>query len=183
MLHPDAKYEYERQRAQSHEGLRASSDEVRLRALRREKEKEREYERENDRGEKEREKKRFLQVEGHHHKKGQAKPVWRDRKGFTPQEGRRLDPPSPTEPVPCTVYTFGYGTSHNANMLKAICDVGGGIYYYIENESAISDSFADCLGGLVSYLLHNFQFCFKKRNHHNDNIFLPFLAYAHRTSN
>jgi len=50
----------------------------------------------------------------------------------------------------CTVNTFGFGSDHDAKMLKEISDAGEGMYYYIENEDAIAGSFADCLGGLLS---------------------------------
>jgi len=51
---------------------------------------------------------------------------------------------------PCTIYTFGFGSNHNATLLKGIADMGSGTYYYIENADTIKETFADCLGGLVS---------------------------------
>eukprot|EP01135_Chromosphaera_perkinsii_P003420 Nk52_evm44s242 gene=Nk52_evmTU44s242 len=49
-----------------------------------------------------------------------------------------------------TVYTFGYGSSHDANLMKAISDAGRGAYYFIENKDTIPLAFANCLGGLLS---------------------------------
>lgn len=49
-------------------------------------------------------------------------------------------------PLPCTINTFGYGTDHDAALLKKIADHGQGMYYYIDSTKAISESFADCLG-------------------------------------
>jgi len=48
------------------------------------------------------------------------------------------------------VFTFGYGSEHDANMLRAISDAGSGLFYYIDNVDCIPDSFCDCLGGLLS---------------------------------
>jgi len=49
-----------------------------------------------------------------------------------------------------TVYTFGFGSDHNPDMLTKISEAGNGMYYYIENEDKIAESFAHCLGGLMS---------------------------------
>ncbi len=32
-----------------------------------------------------------------------------------------------------TVYTFGFGSDHDASMLEAISTQGGGMYYYIDS--------------------------------------------------
>ena len=48
------------------------------------------------------------------------------------------------------VFTLGYGKEHDPDMLHAIANSGGGIFYYIENKDNIPDSFCDCLGGLLS---------------------------------
>jgi len=48
------------------------------------------------------------------------------------------------------VFTFGYGSEHDANMLRAIADAGSGLFYHINNVDCIPDSFCDCLGGLLS---------------------------------
>lgn len=54
-----------------------------------------------------------------------------------------------------TVYSFGYGSDHDASMLKMISEYGGGMYYYIESNDLISASFGDCLGGLLSVVGQN----------------------------
>ncbi|XP_066930326.1 uncharacterized protein [Clytia hemisphaerica] len=70
-----------------------------------------------------------------------------------------VDPPASLPPVEsspekkstdATVYTFGFGDDHDPNMLTKISDAGNGMYYYIENEDKIAESFAHCLGGLMS---------------------------------
>lgn len=48
------------------------------------------------------------------------------------------------------VFTIGYGTEHDPDMLHGIANAGGGLFYYIENKDNIPDSFCDCLGGLLS---------------------------------
>jgi len=55
----------------------------------------------------------------------------------------------------CTIFTFGYGSDHDANMLKEISKIGKGIYYYIEKADDIPESFADCIGGLLSVVAQN----------------------------
>jgi len=50
----------------------------------------------------------------------------------------------------CTVNTFGFGSDHDAAMLKEIAQASEGMYYYIENEDSIASAFADCIGGLLS---------------------------------
>merc|ERR1719408_446941 len=56
-----------------------------------------------------------------------------------------------------SVYTFGYGESHNEDMLKAISEVGNGLYFFIENNEVISESFADALGGLLTTFAQNIE--------------------------
>ena len=71
-----------------------------------------------------------------------------------------------------TVYTFGFGSDHDATLLEAISTQGGGVYYYIDSNekvwvyqnyphnnsntfTQIPEAFADCLGGLVSVMGQN----------------------------
>jgi len=49
-----------------------------------------------------------------------------------------------------TVFTFGFGSDHDANMMKALAETGKGMYYFVEKEQDIPQAFADCLGGLIS---------------------------------
>ena len=48
------------------------------------------------------------------------------------------------------VFTFGYGSEHDANMLKSVAEAGSGLFYYLDNSDSIPESFCDCLGGLLS---------------------------------
>lgn len=56
-----------------------------------------------------------------------------------------------------SVYTFGFGSDHNAEMLKRISDAGNGMYYFIETHDKIGESFAHCLGGLMSTVAQGIQ--------------------------
>jgi len=55
----------------------------------------------------------------------------------------------------CSIFTFGFGTSHNEDLLRSIANGTNGLYYYIENSDSIPTAFADCLGGLVSVVAQN----------------------------
>eukprot|EP00117_Sycon_ciliatum_P023636 scpid88335/ scgid20038/ len=57
--------------------------------------------------------------------------------------------------VAATVYTFGFGSDHNAELLQALSNAGNGMYYYIDSSEKIPESFADCLGGLLSTAAQN----------------------------
>jgi len=56
-----------------------------------------------------------------------------------------------------TVFCFGYGNDHDANMLRSISETGHGLYYYLQREDEIPQSFADCLGGLLSVSAQNIK--------------------------
>jgi len=56
------------------------------------------------------------------------------------------------------LYTFGYGSDHNAKLLQAIAGAAGdgkGSYYFIETAEKVVGAFADCLGGLLSVAAQN----------------------------
>ncbi len=36
------------------------------------------------------------------------------------------------------MYTFGFGSDHDADMLEAISTQGGGVYYYIDTNEKVS---------------------------------------------
>ena len=56
---------------------------------------------------------------------------------------------------PGTVYTFGYGSNHNASMLKEISQAGNGMYFFIDTNEKISKSFTMCTRGLLSTVGQN----------------------------
>lgn len=36
-----------------------------------------------------------------------------------------------------TVYTFGFGSDHDSNLLEAISTQGGGVYYFIDSNDKV----------------------------------------------
>jgi Mg-chelatase subunit ChlD len=56
-----------------------------------------------------------------------------------------------------SIFTFGFGGDHDANMLRSIAEAGNGLYYYLQREDEIPQSFADCLGGLLSVSAQNIK--------------------------
>ncbi|KAL6658807.1 hypothetical protein ACP70R_002847 [Stipagrostis hirtigluma subsp. patula] len=48
------------------------------------------------------------------------------------------------------VHAFGFGTDHDAAAMHAISELTGGTFSFIENHEVIQDSFAQCIGGLLS---------------------------------
>ena len=55
------------------------------------------------------------------------------------------------------IFTFGYGTENDANILRTIAEAGNGLFYFIDNQESIPESFCDCLGGLLSVAAQNLQ--------------------------
>eukprot|EP00026_Physarum_polycephalum_P007319 Phypoly_transcript_07378.p1 GENE.Phypoly_transcript_07378~~Phypoly_transcript_07378.p1 ORF type:complete len:459 (+),score=39.52 Phypoly_transcript_07378:224-1600(+) len=55
----------------------------------------------------------------------------------------------------CSIFTFGYGSDHDQEMLREISEAGKGNYYFIENLDDIPKCFGDCLGGLLSVAAQN----------------------------
>jgi len=57
----------------------------------------------------------------------------------------------------CTINTFGFGSNHNSNLLEKLAERFDGMYYFIRDTDAINESFATCLGGLMSTVATNLQ--------------------------
>ncbi|KAG2549026.1 hypothetical protein PVAP13_9KG290300 [Panicum virgatum] len=85
-------------------------------------------------------------------------PVRRPRLGPPATHRRRrqeLHEPRPpafvhaaSRPVP--IHTFGLGTDHDAAAMHAIAEATGGTFSFVQDQAAIQDSFARCVGGLLS---------------------------------
>lgn len=56
-----------------------------------------------------------------------------------------------------SIYTFGFGSDLDAEMLRNIAEVAGGTYYFIEKVDGIPSAFGDCLGGLQSVVAQNIR--------------------------
>merc|ERR1719384_193647 len=62
-----------------------------------------------------------------------------------------------SDSLPCTINTFGFGSGHNESLLESIAENGRGMYAFIETTDMIADTFAECLGGLVSIIGQNLK--------------------------
>ncbi|KAF7097518.1 LOW QUALITY PROTEIN: hypothetical protein CFC21_099326 [Triticum aestivum] len=51
---------------------------------------------------------------------------------------------------PPAVHAFGFGTDHDAAAMHTIAEATGGTFSFIENEAVVQDSFAQCIGGLLT---------------------------------
>uniref|UniRef100_A0A453L7U6 VWFA domain-containing protein n=1 Tax=Aegilops tauschii subsp. strangulata TaxID=200361 RepID=A0A453L7U6_AEGTS len=51
---------------------------------------------------------------------------------------------------PGPIHTFGFGTDHDALGMHTIAQATGGTFSFVGNQAAIQDSFAQCIGGLLS---------------------------------
>ncbi|OQR80524.1 hypothetical protein ACHHYP_17492 [Achlya hypogyna] len=56
-----------------------------------------------------------------------------------------------------SLFTFGYGSDHDADILRQLSDLGQGAYYFVQNIDGVSIAFADCLGGLLSVVAQNIK--------------------------
>jgi hypothetical protein len=54
-----------------------------------------------------------------------------------------------------SIHCFGFGSDHDANMLRSVAERGGGSYFYIKNEDMIATEFAGALGGLLSIAMQS----------------------------
>eukprot|EP01061_Rhynchopus_euleeides_P041914 TRINITY_DN73255_c0_g1_i1.p1 TRINITY_DN73255_c0_g1~~TRINITY_DN73255_c0_g1_i1.p1 ORF type:complete len:611 (+),score=202.42 TRINITY_DN73255_c0_g1_i1:116-1834(+) len=54
------------------------------------------------------------------------------------------------ESTDMTLFTFGFGDTHNEEMLRAVAEAGSGMYYYLRDPAEIPACFAECLGGLLT---------------------------------
>lgn len=68
-------------------------------------------------------------------------------------EEKESSPP----PSSCTINTFGYGSSHNSDLLEKMAERFDGMYYYAKDPKSINEGFATCLGGLMSTVATNLQ--------------------------
>lgn len=62
------------------------------------------------------------------------------------------------------IHTFGFGGDHNLGALKAISEMGRGMYYYISKEESIPPAIADCLAGMMSVCAQNIKLTIIPKN-------------------
>jgi len=56
---------------------------------------------------------------------------------------------------PGPIHTFGFGSDHDAAAMHSVAEVTGGTFSFIENLAVIQDSFAQCIGGLLSVAMQS----------------------------
>jgi Mg-chelatase subunit ChlD len=56
---------------------------------------------------------------------------------------------------PISMHCFGYGTNHNAELLREIASAASGSYYFVENDTNVGSAFGDCVGGILSVVAQN----------------------------
>lgn len=78
-----------------------------------------------------------------------------------------------------SVHTFGYGSDHDSDLLRAISNAGNGSYYFVDEVDALRSAFGDCLGGILSVVAQNLELEIEAVNgamitkvHHRDAVVL-----------
>jgi uncharacterized protein YegL len=51
---------------------------------------------------------------------------------------------------PGPIHTFGFGADHDPAAMHAIAEATGGTFSFVQDQAAIQDAFARCVGGLLS---------------------------------
>ncbi|KAL8033885.1 hypothetical protein ABFX02_13G185000 [Erythranthe guttata] len=55
------------------------------------------------------------------------------------------------------IHTFGFGGDHDSAVMHRISDASGGTFSFIESVEAVQDSFARCIGGLLSVVARDLR--------------------------
>jgi len=59
---------------------------------------------------------------------------------------------------PIKLHTFGFGPDHDAALLQRLAEIGGGNFYFIDDDDSVPTAFADAIGGLLSVVVQNVSF-------------------------
>ncbi|CAD6229814.1 unnamed protein product [Miscanthus lutarioriparius] len=51
------------------------------------------------------------------------------------------------------IHTFGFGNDHDVAAMHVVAKATGGTFSFIENEAVIQDTFAQCIGGLLTVVV------------------------------
>ncbi|KAG2543591.1 hypothetical protein PVAP13_9NG761000 [Panicum virgatum] len=87
---------------------------------------------------------------------GQDNHTVRRTRGRVPNYEALVPPsfvPAGTGDRSAPIHTFGFGHNHDAAAMHVIAEATGGTFSYIENEAAIQDAFAQCIGGLLTVVV------------------------------
>eukprot|EP00698_Gefionella_okellyi_P024946 TRINITY_DN8977_c0_g1_i1.p1 TRINITY_DN8977_c0_g1~~TRINITY_DN8977_c0_g1_i1.p1 ORF type:complete len:647 (+),score=120.23 TRINITY_DN8977_c0_g1_i1:759-2699(+) len=71
---------------------------------------------------------------------------------FTPPDGKVVFQPEvpAANTMPFPIFTFGFGSDHDARVLAKIAERAQGTFCFIERVETVGQAFANCLGGLLS---------------------------------
>jgi Mg-chelatase subunit ChlD len=72
-----------------------------------------------------------------------------------------------------SLYTFGYGSDHDHNLLGKLASTCNGSYSYIKSNEDVMISFANCLGGIFTTAIKNIEFTFKIRDGIKFSVLAP----------
>ncbi|CAD8194861.1 unnamed protein product [Paramecium octaurelia] len=53
---------------------------------------------------------------------------------------------------PFTLHTFGFGDTHDAQLMTTICNLKNGSFYFVQDITLLDEFFVDALGGLISVI-------------------------------
>ena len=59
--------------------------------------------------------------------------------------------------VTTRIYTFGYGSDHDGDLLAGLAEAGSGDYFFIEEDNALPTAFGSVLGGLMATACQNIE--------------------------
>ncbi|KAL6206347.1 hypothetical protein ACLB2K_023595 [Fragaria x ananassa] len=75
------------------------------------------------------------------------------------------------------VHTFGFGSDHDPNTMHAISNASGGTFSFIESVGMIQDSFALCIGGLLSVVAQEARLTVRSASHGVKIVAIPSGRY------
>ncbi|WVZ77390.1 hypothetical protein U9M48_025261 [Paspalum notatum var. saurae] len=77
------------------------------------------------------------------------------RDGYVQRRHVDLVPRSRNRTTAAPIHTFGFGADHDAAAMHTVSEETGGTFSFVENQAAIQDSFAQCIGGLLSVAMQS----------------------------
>ncbi|XP_050370505.1 E3 ubiquitin-protein ligase WAV3-like [Argentina anserina] len=81
-----------------------------------------------------------------------------------------------------SVHAFGFGLDHDPKIMHSISDVSGGTFSFIESVGMIQDSFALCIGGLLSVVAQEVRLTVKSASPGVKILVIPSGRYVNEIS-
>mmetsp|Transcript_1675 Transcript_1675/g.2340 ORF Transcript_1675/g.2340 Transcript_1675/m.2340 type:complete len:572 (+) Transcript_1675:34-1749(+) len=78
------------------------------------------------------------------------------------------------------LHTFGFSSNHDDLLLKGLAEIGKGSYYVLEDATDFEDTFADCVGGLLSTVATNVRIDLSSIENHYAHIESIWSQYEHK---